>query len=418
MHNLTVLNNGLRVVSAYMPQATSATAFLFFASGSRHESLAENGISHFIEHMLFRGTTKRPNSQILCGEIEGIGGYINGGTDKDFTEFYAKVPADRFRTAADVLADMTLYSRFDAEDTEKERQVISEEIAMCYDNHQERCESLIDNILWPQHALGRSVAGTQESINTFTSQQLSTYQKSHYSAQNGVFSVAGPLQHHEIVSLAQELFSNLVTTASITDEPYKPQESPSFICEKRDIEQVHLTLAWPSVNRTDPRRHQIDMLNTLLSGGTSGRLFSEIRDKQGLAYTVESYQMRHAENGALAIYAATQTNKAEQTVAAIMNELKKIAYEDIEQTELQKARELVRGRLILKAESTKGTAASNGSQLLLNNEIYDSQRILRIVENITTQNITDCARWLLSQAPKLAAVGCLSDEKKLADLIK
>ena len=417
MYQISVLSNGIRVVSNYMPQATSASAFVFFNSGSRHETIAESGISHFIEHMLFRGTTNRPSSQILCGEIESIGGYINGGTDKDFTEFYAKVPADRFPMAVDVLSDMILNSRFDNEDMEKERKVIGEEIAMCYDNHQEWCEVLIDSILWPDHALGRSVAGSVESISTFTSQQLREYQKNHYGSSGTVFSVAGPLKHEETVCLAENLFADLPVASFLDTELYQARQSQSFIYEKRNSEQVHLTIAWPSVNRTDPRRHQIDMLNTLLSGGTSGRLFSEIRDKQGLVYTVESYQMRHTESGAFAVYAATKNTTASQTVAAIIGELKKLAFENIPKDELNKARELVRGRLILRAESTKSMASDYGAQLLLNDEIKDNQQVLKIVESITTQDISECAQWLINQKPKLSAVGSLLNEQEIKNQI-
>jgi len=417
MYKISVLNNGLRVVSTYMPQATSASVYLFFANGSRFESYAENGISHFIEHMLFRGTERRPTSTILCGEIEGVGGFINGGTDKDFTEYYAIVPADRFSLAVDVLSDMILRSQFAIDDIEKERKVISEEIAMCFDNHQERCEVLIDSLLWPSHALGRSVIGTPRRINSFTAAQLSAYQKSHYGAHNAVLSVAGPLRHNEVVKQAKELFSALSSPLPFPMTPFRNRQSKSWVYEKRDIEQVHLTIAWPSISRSDPRRHHMDMANTLLSRGSSGRLFSEIRDKLGLAYSVESYQMRHHENGALAVYAATHKSQVEQTILAIIHEVKKLAYEKIDEAELAKARELIRGRLLLKAESTRSIAADTGSQLLLNNEILSSQQILDVVEKISTQDIQQSALWLISHQPKLAAVGSLDDLPKLERLL-
>jgi len=402
-----------------MPQATSVTIFIFFGCGSRHETKKENGMAHFIEHMLFRGTDKRPTSQDICAEIEGLGGFLNGGTDKDFTEYYVKVPADRFATAVNVLTDMVLRPKFSLQDIAKEKEVIGEEIAMCYDDHQERCEILIDSILWPNHSLGRSVAGSIKSINNFNAIQLQTFKDKFYNAGNAVFSVAGNIKHKEVTKAAKTLLTVLPEGNAPKDKIFKEKnDSQSFIVDKRETEQVHLTLAIPTISRQNSQRYQLDMLNTILAGGMSGRLFSQLRDNQGLVYTIESYQMRHKESGVLAIYAATQPSKACQALASIINEIKKLAIDGVGEGELHKAKELVRGRLILKAESTKSVAASNGSQLLLNGQILENDDVLNIIEHISAADIQNMAVFLLKQPRKLAVVGHVSDEKTLQKMLR
>ena len=279
MYQKTTLDNGLRLITANMPHTQSVAIGFFIGAGSRYETDAHAGISHFIEHLCFKGTSKRPTSREISTAIEGVGGILNGGTDKELTVYWCKVAKPHFHLALEVLVDMLLNSRFAPGDIEKERQVIIEEIHMSNDSPSQRVGMLIDELLWPQHPLGRDIAGSKESVNAISRDMLSGYLAGHYQPGNTVISVAGDIQQLEVVSAVNQALSNWSKQQPHPEYPaYQENMFKRLQIEERDTEQVQLCLALPGLPLLHPRRFALDLLNVVLGEGMSSRLFTEIRD--------------------------------------------------------------------------------------------------------------------------------------------
>ena len=275
MYQKTVLPNGLRVLTSNMPHVRSVSISVFIGAGSRYESSEKAGISHFVEHLLFKGTQQRPTSNAIAEAIEGIGGVLNGGTDKELTVYWIKAMNSHLELALDVLADLVRNSKFDPVEAEKERQVIIEEINMSMDSPQQRVNMLIDEIVWPDQPLGRDVAGSKESVMACTHQMLIDYWKCQYGPSNTVISVAGDVQHDEVAILTERLFGDWVDGDSTTWFPAQNnQDSPRIITDQRDTEQSHLCLAVRGLASEHPDRFIFDIINVILGEGMSCRLFS------------------------------------------------------------------------------------------------------------------------------------------------
>lgn len=281
MYEKTTLDNGLRVVSVSMPQIRSVAISIYTGTGSRYESKEINGISHFIEHLLFRGTEKRPTSQAIAEAIEGVGGILNAATDREVTYYWAKVTKEHFPLALDVLSDMVRNAQFDPRDIEKERQVIIEEINACMDSPSGRVEMLIDELLFAGHPLGRDVAGTKETVSSINRDDMIGYLNQHYVPANTVVAVGGNIEHEEAVAAVQKFMGDW--TSQHTDlgyVPFMPEANvPRLSIETRDIEEAHLSMALPGLSLFDKRRFAFDLMNNVLGNGMSSRLFREVRDK-------------------------------------------------------------------------------------------------------------------------------------------
>jgi len=283
----TTLDNGLRIISATMPHTYGVCLGFFIGVGSRYEAEQEAGISHFIEHLLFKGTQKRATAREISEAIEGVGGILNGGTGKESTSYWCKVPKPHLPLALDVLVDILLHSRFDAAEIEKERRVITEEINMSKDSPSEQVNLLIDELLWPRHPLGRDIAGRKESVATITRDRMLDYLSEHYQPNNTVITIAGDVQHRDMVTtISQALGDWSSQHPRQAYSAYKGHTVRRLQAEKRDTEQAHLCLALPGLPLLHPRRFTLDLLNVILGGGMSSRLFVEIRDRLGLAYSI------------------------------------------------------------------------------------------------------------------------------------
>ncbi|MCX7912719.1 MAG: insulinase family protein, partial [Dehalococcoidales bacterium] len=253
------LDGGLRLITAPMPHSRSVAISLFIGTGSRYEEENEAGISHFIEHMLFKGTAKRPTPVDICLPIEGTGGVINAATDKELTIYWCKVPQPHFAEALDVIADIVLSSKFDPGEIEKERQVIIEEINMSLDSPAQRVSMLIDEIMWPDHALGRDVAGTKQSVAAISREMMLSYLGRHYQPHNAVLAVAGGIRHEEVEETARRVFRGWENTApGVRFSPYRPKNGRQVLVERRPTEQTHLCLALPGNSISDPDRFRLD----------------------------------------------------------------------------------------------------------------------------------------------------------------
>jgi len=419
LYQKTTLDNGLRVLTSTMVQTYSVCVAIFIGVGSRYESDEEAGTSHFIEHLCFRGTTQRPTARDISEAIEGIGGILNGATDKEMTFYWCKVTRPHFATAASVLVDMLLNSRFNPEDIEKERQVIIEEINMCKDSPSQEVGLLIDELLWPDHPLGRDIAGTRESMAKINRQMLLDFLKSRYTPQNTVVTVTGNIQHAEVLRVIEPLLGswhNLHPRSPFI--AYQERAGDQVRIEKRDTEQAHLCLSLPGVSLFHPYRFPLDLLNVILGEGMSSRLFSEIRDKLGLAYSIGSYVEHFLDTGALTVTASVEPENLEKTVCAILEQLA-LLKEHIPEPELRKAREISKGRLLLRMEDSRNVAGWLGGQEMLTNRILTLDDVISIIDSITVEELKKVARQLfVGEKLRLAVVGPVSDPEPLKRLLK
>jgi predicted Zn-dependent peptidase len=424
MYNKAVLNNGLRVITNTMPHSRSVCIVILVGAGSCYESNEEAGISHFAEHLFFKGTQRRPTSKEITEDIEGIGGIINAGTDKEVTIFWCKVAEFHFPIALDVLSDLLLNSRFDNKEIEQERRIISEEINMNLDLPQQRVNMLIDELLWPEQPLGREVIGYKETVSSITREQLLNYVASRYMSNNTVLSIAGNIQHEEVMDQIEPVFNKWaageLATGYITNDN---QTEARLRIEPKDIEQSHLCLAVHGFSRSHPQRFTIDLLNTVLGGGMSSRLFTELREHRGLAYDINSYTEHFLNSGAFAIYAGIDPEKIETAVAAILEELSKVK-QGITASELSRAKELSKGRLHLRLEDSRNVALWYGSQEILMRQILDIDDVVSIVDAITIDELKEVAEEILTDSGlNLAVTGPIKEdslikEKSLRRLLK
>lgn len=411
MHQKTTLDNGLRVITTPMPQTRSVSICIFIGVGSRYETEPQAGVSHFIEHLCFRGTPKRTTAREISEAIEGVGGIINAGTDKELTVFWCKVAQPHFPLALDVLADILRNSRFDPPDIERERQVITEEINMSKDSPSQLVNMLIDELLWPRHPLGRDIAGSKESVAAITRETIVEYLGHQYLPANTVVSVAGAGEHGEMVSAVEQVLSEWSGPKTRpTYSPYKEQRFPRLRIEAKDTEQAHLCLALSGLPLLHPKRFTLDLLNVILGEGMSSRLFTEIRDRMGLAYSIHSYAEHFADTGSIAVYAGVEPKNLQVAVKAIIEQLSRLK-EPVPQAELTKARELSKGRLLLRMEDSRSVAGWMGGQEILTQSILSVDQVIAIVDAITAEEIKELAcELLVSSQLRLAVVGPVADE--------
>lgn len=419
MYQKTVLDNGLRVVTETMPYTQAASLSIFIGTGSRYEADAEAGISHFLEHLLFKGTEKRPTARDISEAIEGVGGMLNGGTDKEFTVYWCKVPRPHFVSSLDVLVDLMLNSRFDPAEIEKERQVIIEEINMSMDSPQTWVNLLVDRLLWPGHSLGRDVAGTRESVSAISREQMLGYLSSRYQPANTVVAIAGNIPHEEALAAVKQYLGKWPARRPAAKyTPYRPKPVSPVLVEKRDIEQVHLCLALPGLSLFHPRRFALDLLNVILGEGMSSRLFYEIRDKLGLAYSIHSYADHFLDSGSMVIYAGVDIKNLSKAVKAILEQLA-LLKDYIPEAELTKARELSKGRLLLRLEDSRNVSGWLGGQEVMAKEILTPEQVVAIIESITADELKQLARELfVSSQLRLAVVGPVKQDEPLAGLLR
>jgi len=418
MYTKTMLDNGLRVITSPMPYSRSVCIVILVGAGSCHESKEEAGISHFAEHLFFKGTERRPTSKEISQDIEGVGGIINGSTDKELTVFWCKVASSHFPVALDVLSDLLLNSRFDNQEIERERRVISEEIKMSLDLPQQRVNAIIDELLWPDQPLGREVIGYKETVSSITRKQLLNYVARRYIPNNTVFSIAGDIRYEEAITQIESLFDKWVAGQVLTDYVTNDKQAEARLrVESRDIEQAHLCLAVHGFSHFHPQRFTIDLLNTVLGGGMSSRLFTEIRERRGLAYDIHSYTEHFLKSGSFAIYAAVDPNKIEITVGSILKEISQIKQE-ITASELTRAKELSKGRLYLRLEDSHNVALWHGGQEILTHKILSIDDVISIVDAITIDELKTVAEEILTESRlNLAVTGPIKEETPLRQLL-
>jgi predicted Zn-dependent peptidase len=406
-HRKTTLANGLRILSCTMPHTYSVSVGFYVSAGSRYESADLAGASHFLEHMLFKGTVRRPSPQAIAAAIEGHGGVFNASTGQESTVFWAKMPQPQMELALDVLADMLRSSLIVPEEVEKERRVILEEISASQDVPEELVSLVVNSITWPAHPLGRDVAGTPGSVGAMTKTALHGFMATHYGPQNTVLAVTGDVQHDQIAAVAAQLLGDWQQGTMRSYEPAPPNgNAPQVAVIPRPIEQTHLILHLPGITRRDEQRYALGMLNVVLGEGMSSRLFLEIRERLGLAYALDSYTSFLSDTGVIGVYAAVDPTETQAALAAVTRELVRLRNETLDAETLTIAREFSKGRLLLGMEDTLSVASWYGRQEVLDEEILTVEDVIDRLEAVTAEQIQEIAQRLIqSQGARLAIVG-------------
>jgi len=359
----TVLNNGIKVITEKIPYLKSVSIGVWVTTGSRDEHPDENGISHLIEHLLFKGTERRTALDI-AKEIDSVGGTLNAFTGREYTCFYAKVIDKNLPLAIDLLSDIFLHSLMDEKDVEKERMVILQEIKMVEDTPDDYVHDLFNRTCWGDHPLGFPICGTVERVQSFSRNQIEQFFRAHYQSDRVIVCAAGNLHHQEVVDLIEATFGQ-ISKSNRAKERVKPLSISTTHISRRDLEQVHFCLGTHGLHYNHSLRFASYVLNTILGGGMSSRLFQEIRENRGLAYSVYSYLPTYIDTGLVVVYAGTDQNSFEEVFRLILQEFKRLKAEPFKNGELEIAKEQLKGNLLLSLESS-----DNLMTRLAKNEIY------------------------------------------------
>ncbi len=415
-YNFFKLKNGLRVVLVDTKTFPTLTAMLLVGAGSRFETKNNNGIAHFFEHMAFKGSKKYPNAMSLSSLVEGIGGIFNAFTSKDHTGYWIKGQAAHFETIVDVLADMIQHPLLKEDEIEREKGVIIEEINMYEDQPQYKVWELFEELIYPSHPLGYPIAGKKEIVSQFNRQTFLDYINRLYYPENLILVVAGGLgQAKNYLKIIEEKFGCWQKTGENQFLKFKEdQKKPRKLIFKKKTEQAHLVLGYPGLNYTDSERLTQSVLMTILGGGMSSRLFYELRERRGLCYYVSSGTEPFVDTGYVYTRAGLTLNagKIQEAIKIIIDEHQKLAEKQVDEKELSKAKEMVKGHLILALEDSHNLASFFGKKLMFENKLIAPDEVLKKIDKITSMQIKSLAKKLfVDEKINLAVIGEIDEEK-------
>ncbi|GAC1663682.1 MAG: pitrilysin family protein [Candidatus Acidiferrum sp.] len=399
-----VLPNGLVAITETMPHVRSVSIGVWIRNGSRREIHQENGLAHFIEHMVFKGTERR-SAEAIAREMDSIGGMLDAFTSKEQICFSAKILDEHLPTAFDVIADLVLRPKFDSGDVLKERQVVLEEIKMDSDNPEYLLHEIFTRGFWPEHSLGRPILGTPETVGRFHRDTLRTRFADWFAPDQLVIAAAGNVTHHQVLDLVQREFGHLKSSGPAGPHVAPQTGAPIHLETKRDLEQVHLCVGVPSVPLGHEDRFAVAVLNNLLGGGMSSRLFQNIREKLGLAYAVFSEITPYSDAGMLTVYAGTAKENVGQVVDLIVKEFGELKTSLVPEEELRRSKNHLKGSLMLSLESTSSRMSNLARQELYFARFYTLDEILASIEAVTREEIQSLANKYFR--PELIAVTVL-----------
>jgi predicted Zn-dependent peptidase len=388
--------------------------------GSRYETEAESGISHFVEHMVFKGGQRFPTARDVSEAIEGVGGVLNAATDREATVFWTRVPVAKLGLAVSVLSDMLLSPALDPDEVVKERQVVIEELRMYQDNPQDYVQIAFDALMWPDHPLGWDVAGREETVLSFSAADCRAHLGKHMLPSTLVVSIAGGFDVDEAAGVIDDAIAPWAAgrAAKVAlPEPATPPTGPPLRVIRRTAEQANILVGARAPSYNDPDRHVAEILNVILGEGMSSRLFLELREHRGLVYDVHSFMNRMADTGVLGIGLACEPRQAATALEAAVVELRKLAETPVSDAELTKAREYAKGRLLLGLESTSALCEYAGQQLLLQGKIVEPDELVARLESVDAAQVTALAGRLLSAGLRAAVVGPFRSETRFEKAI-
>lgn len=414
--NKTLLENGIRILTKNMPYSCSVSMGVCVNAGARDESQDESGLFHFIEHMLFKGTAKRSAFQI-AKEFDAMGGNANAFTSMETTCYHARVITSHTETAADLLTDIFLNSTFDFEEVEKERPVIIQEIGMVEDNPEDYIHLLSGQYCFRNNPLGHSVLGTRENVLNFNTDRVKEFFRCRYQPQRTVISIAGNIDHNQILDAVGPAFGSLKRGDGFP-ERVTPSVHPGINLFEQDLEQVHLCVSLKGLSLTDERRYAFSLMNTILGGNMSSRLFQEIREKRGLAYSVYSFISSYDDTGVLGAYVAVDTGNAVEAADVIIKEIKRLKENAIDPGELKEAVEYTKGCLLLSSESTDSQMFRQAQSEINFGRNIPLPEVINAIESVTPEDIYDLAGSLFnSDNLSLTLLGPFSDKKQLENIL-
>ena len=414
----TTLSNGVRVLTAPMPQAQSVSCFVMFAAGARYETADIGGIAHFAEHMFFKGTKRRPTARDIATEIDGIGGEFNAFTGKEYTGYYVKCAAGTRDIALDVLVDMMRNSRFDPEEIEREKGVIVEEMNMYFDTPRDFVGGVYENLLYGDQPLGRDIIGSKETVRSATRDTFTSFIDRWYRPERMVVGLGGRIGDG-LVERLEELLGSIEPRQTGTPEPAViPANGSPVKVHTKQSDQAHIVLGARSYPLGHPDRYTLQLLTTVLGGGMSSRLFTEVRERRGLAYYVFGTNSGYLDAGSLYAQAGVDIDRIDDAVTTIAAELRRIAEEPVPTAEFEKARSFAKGRFVLGLESPHGTIMYGLRREVLLGEAEEPEATLAGLDAVTVEDIQRVAQDVVGNQLKLAVIGPFEDAERFERLLE
>ncbi len=412
---ISTLTNGLRIITQERPSLETVSLGIWVKTGSACENTANNGISHFLEHMSFKGTNTRTALQIT-EEIENVGGQSNAYTSRECTAYYAKMMKEDAELAIDVLIDSVKNSIFPQEELVKERDVVIQEIKQTIDTPDDIVFDYFQETAFPDQALGRSILGPQKLVKNFSRDDLLSYINTNYAAENMAVCAVGNIKHDDFVNMVAARMSDYKSKVSFT--PDQQIYRGGFCSHKKNIEQTHILLGFPSCSYKDKKHCAIVLLSAILGGGMSSRLFQEIREKRGLVYSVYSFNSMFSSNGLFGIYAGTEAKEVPQLMPVVIDEIKKICNDYVTEKEFVRAKTQIKAGLKMGLESSSSTAEVLARQLLMYDRAYSVAELVEKYEAVTLDNIRDAAQSIFSGTPTYTLLGAYDKYMEYDELQK
>ena len=398
---VSTLANGLRVATDPMDSVETASVGVWVEAGSRYEAAATSGVSHFLEHMVFKGTRKR-DARAIAEEIEAVGGHLNAHTSREYTAFYAKVLKEDVALAVDIIADILQEPTLDADELGRERTVIMQEIMQAQDTPDDIIFDRFQETAFPGQPLGRPVLGAPDTIEAMSRDSLSGFMRRHYGAARMILAAAGRVDHEAVVAMAERAFDRL--PPEMPTEREAARYRGGDFREERDLEQVHLVLGFEGVGYRDPDFYALSVLSTLLGGGMSSRLFQEIREKRGLVYSIYTFPSSYSDSGVFGIYAGTGEDEVGELVPLVCDELVKVR-DTIAETEMERARAQLKAGLLMSLESTSSRCEQLARQLMVFGRPLPTAESVGRIEAVDLASVQAAARRLFSSPPTMATIG-------------
>ncbi len=419
----SVLDNGLRVITIPMPSLESVTVTVWVKTGSRNETIKNNGVSHFLEHMFFKGTTNRPTAKQIAEEIDQIGGVQNAGTSKEYTEYYIKCRADKIEVAFDLLSDMTLNSLLDAKEIEREKGTIIEEIRMYEDTPMMAIGEVFEGLIYSGNTLGMDIAGTEKTVSEMKRKDFLDYRSSFYHAENMIITVAGGVDEKKVLELSNKYFDKLVSKPlTATANTFKTvQNAPKIKLHNKKKEQAHVILGFIADGKNYKNKYAQTVLSTILGGGMSSRMFTEVRERRGLAYSIRTSMDRYTDIGYLGTYAGLDTKRAVEAVKVMLDEHYQIINNPksaVTVSELNKSKEFLKGHLALALEDTSDVSSFFGDQELFSEKVLTPEEVFKKIDKVTMDEVNhEAKRLFVPERLNLAIIGPYDNEEEFKKIV-
>jgi predicted Zn-dependent peptidase len=413
-----VFDNGLTLITESMPHVRSVTIGVWLKRGSRHETPAQSGIAHFIEHMVFKGTKNR-SAETIASEVDSIGGYMDAFTAKEYASFHLKVLDEHLPLAVDILGDIVRNPLFDPIEMTKEKKVIFEEINMVEDTPDDLVMELFSGAFWPDHPLGRPILGTKRSVSTFRRDDLATFFADVYHAGNILIAAAGNLDHQATAKMVQQHFGALAGKPAKPDRARAPKPAVKVVTRaKKELEQVHLCLGAPAYPQAHAERFPAYVLNTVLGGSMSSRLFQNVREKRGLVYSISSGFTSYSDAGNLTVYAGTSLDSVAEVVKLTIEEIRRLKGDRIPETELRRAKDHLKGSLMLSLESTGSRMSHLARQELYFGKQFGLDEVLHSIEQVEADDVQRVADHIFSTSLTASVLGNLKGYRPKASALR